>query len=304
SNLDQTYYRNRLRHELVPLLETYNPAVRQVLTRTAEVLAGDHELLHSQTEEAWTRMVRSATGEAVVYDLAMLRAAPVGLQRSLLRHGVERLRRSLRNIALVHIDDALEEVRAGHAGAAATLPAGLLLRLGYDEATLAAADFRSADSGAPRLTSEARTVPLPGCVTLPDGRWRVVTRLVDRGALPADWAINPDRYRAYLAADKLDAPLVLRGRRSGDWFRPLGLGGRQTVHAAMVNWKVPRAERDDVPLLVCGESIVWVVGYRVDERYAVGDATARVAVVQCERLADAPGEQVAGAPSGTAEGDG
>lgn len=303
SNLDQTYYRNRLRHELVPLLETYNPAVRQVLTRTAEVLAGDYELLREQLDVAWERVVRSATGEAVVYDLAGLRAAPLAVQRSLLRRGVERLRRSLRNIALVHIENALDVLREGHAGAAATLPGGLLLRLGYDDATLAGVAYERPDGSEPRLGFEPLQVPLPGSVTLPDERWRVVTRLVDRGTLPVDWALNCDRYRAYLTADKLDAPLALRGRRSGDWFRPLGMGGRQTVHAAMVNWKVPRAERARVPLLTCGDSIVWVVGYRLDERYAVGDATTQVAVIQCERLADARDEQVAGATPGTVKGD-
>ena len=57
SNEDTTFFRNRLRHELLPILETYNPGIRQVLAHTAEVLAGDHEVLRREVEEAWKSLV-------------------------------------------------------------------------------------------------------------------------------------------------------------------------------------------------------------------------------------------------------
>ena len=75
-------------------------------------------------------------------------------------------------------------------------------------------------------------------------------------------------------------PLALRPRRAGDWFIPLGLGHRQRVRDLMINAKVPRAERETVPLLTCGDDIAWVVGLRIDERFAVTEDTTEVLVAR------------------------
>ena len=63
SNEDTTIHRNRLRHELLPLLEGYNPRIREVLAHTAEVLAGDHEVLRTAVDEAWDRVRDAREGE-------------------------------------------------------------------------------------------------------------------------------------------------------------------------------------------------------------------------------------------------
>jgi tRNA(Ile)-lysidine synthase len=284
SNLDQTYFRNRLRHELIPLLETYNPNVREVLRRTAEVIAADYELLRQQLAATWPAVVRRESAEAIVFDLSALRALPLGLQRSTLREGIHRLRRSLRNINWVHVDDALAIVRKGHTGAMATLPQGLMLTLGYDEATLSSGQEPLLGDDRPRLCQGPLPLPVPGRVALPGCAWSVTTEIIAREALPADWEANPDPYIAYLDASALALPLALRQREEGDWLSPLGLEGRrQKLRDFMINAKIPRHERHTVPLLVAGSEIVWVVGWRVDARYAINPTTRQVLVVRCER---------------------
>jgi len=285
SNLDRTYYRNRLRHELIPYLETYNPNVRQVIRRMAEAIAGDYALLRQQLEEVWPRVVREANVEAIVFDRATLRSLPVGLQRSVLREAVHRLRRSLRNINWVHIDDAVRVLAEGQVGAAATLPRGLLLTIGYDVATLAPAGYAVERPSAPRIDDEI-SLPVPGRAPLRGG-WMLVIERIPRRALPDGWRENLDPYLAYLDAGRCAGSLGLRTRREGDWFIPLGLGHRQRVRDLMINAKVPREERDTMPLLTCGADIAWVVGLRIDERFAVTEATTEVLVARVvEGLAD------------------
>ena len=279
SNLDCTYYRNRLRHELIPYLGTYNPNVRQVIRRMAEAIAGDYEVLRLELQEAWRRAVREEDDEAIVLDLEALRGLPEGLQRSVLREGVHRLRQSLRNINWVHIDDAVRVVMEGQTGAAATLPRGLLLTIGYDAATLAPAGYVRPPTDAPRLKREVTDIQVPGRAGL-EGGWALEVARIPRDALPADWRENLDPYVAYFDAERCAGPLTLRPRREGDWFVPLGLGRRQRVCDLMINVKVPRQERDTVPLLVCGGDIVWVVGLRIDGRYAVTKDTDDVLVAR------------------------
>jgi len=299
SNLDLTYYRNRLRHELIPVLQTYNPNIRQILRRTAEVVAADYDLLRLQLEEAWVRVVtedhssRSGQERSISYDLAALRGLPVGLQRSLLREGIHRLRRSLRNINWVHIDNAIEVLQRGHTGAAATLPQGLALTMGYDRAILADAGSIALDPCRPHLWKEPLAIPVGGEVTLarvfeapPQGEdWILQTALYDRDALSTSPEDNRDPYTAYLDADCLQSPLFLRTRREGDVLYPLGLGHRQKLRDFMVNEKIPRSDRAWLPLLVCGDEIVWVVGWRIDARYAITGETQRVLVARMRHSA-------------------
>jgi tRNA(Ile)-lysidine synthase len=280
SNLDTTHYRNRLRHELLPLLETYNPAIRQVLRRTAEAVAADHALLRAVLDEAWARVVRRETDGAIVLDTTAFRAQPLALRRALLREAIHRLRRSLRNINWVHVEDAVRLAERGQTGDMATLPSGLALTLGYDALTVAPVGYAPVEDDQPRI-QETLPVPLEGELSLPGGEWVLRTALLPRDALPDDWARHADPYLAYLDADRLTAPLCLRPRRPGDWLLPLGLGGRQKVGDLMTNCKIPRYRRDTAPLLVCGDEIAWVAGYRLDARYTVGPETR---IVLCARM--------------------
>ncbi|MEK7277332.1 MAG: tRNA lysidine(34) synthetase TilS, partial [Chloroflexota bacterium] len=98
TNADTTFFRNRLRHELIPFLQTYTPNIRDLLCRTADVAAGDYELLRGVIEKSWADTLAAAPGEAVTFDLHRWRALPLALQRALLREAVARLRPGLRDV--------------------------------------------------------------------------------------------------------------------------------------------------------------------------------------------------------------
>ena len=282
SNLDQTYFRNRLRHELIPHLKTYNPNVSEVVRRMARVLSADYDLLRQLVCSTWPEVVRHESDDAIVFDLAAFRAAPLGLRRSLLREAIHRLCQSLRNINWVHIDDALRIIERGDVGAMVTLPRGLVLILGYTQATLGSEGYELPGEDWPRLRAPLR-LPVPGSVRVPDSRWTATMQIVERQDLPQNWDHNPDRHLAYLDASSAASRLTLRTRREGDWFIPLGLSHRQKLGDFMINRKIPLRERSSVPLLLCGDDIAWVVGWHLDARYAITPRTRSVLVVGFRR---------------------
>ena len=290
SNADRTFFRNRLRHELLPLLETYNPSIRAVLCRTAEALAGDHELLQIAVQEAWEATVLSSDPEMVLYDRAVLAALPLPMQQALLRRGVQCLRRSLRDLSWTHVADATAVLGGGHVGQRATLPGGLQLTLGYDRVMLAAAGTGWPPADCPRLRGEL-ILSAPGTCTLLNGGWRVVSEVVDRTDLPVDWRKGPTRYHAWLDADCLAWPLRLRARRAGDRLMPLGMQGSQSVKELMVNCKVPAHERGTLPILECATGLVWVAGLRLDRRFSIVEGTSSVLHIWFEPLPGAEEEQ-------------
>ena len=276
SNLDTTYYRNRLRYELLPILETYNPAIRQVLRRSARVIADDYALLRAEMRRAWRQVVQTEDEEAVVFDLARWRELPTSLQRATLREAIHRLRRSLRNINFVHVENALRVAREKPAGSQATLPRGLMLTLGYGAFTVADADYVPPPDW-PALTVPSLPLNVPGVTPLPDSPWRVEAAVIPRRELPAGWEDNADPWQTFLDFDAVGRELLLRQRGPGDRFCPLGLGGKQKlVGDFLINAKVPRAWRDFVPIVASPRHIVWLAGWRVDERARVTEATAQV----------------------------
>jgi tRNA(Ile)-lysidine synthase len=284
SNLDTTYFRNRLRHELLPLLEIYNPNVRARLCHTAAVVAADYELLEQLQEQAWGDTVQEQREAAVVFDRAAWRALPVALQRSVLRRAVYRLRSSLRDVDFVHVEDARRVGLSGETGAQATLPGGLALSVGYDALTVGDAGDAGPPPDEPLLwCDEPLVVQVPGTTALPQSDWVLRAELLEQWDLE-QIVDHPDPWMAYLDMDALVEPLVLRRRRRGDRFRPQGMGGHSVkLSAFLINRKVPRAWRDHVPLLVAGDEIVWVCGRRVTTGVVVKANARQVARLRFER---------------------
>ena len=291
SNLDTTFFRNRLRHELLPLLETYNPNVRDRLRHTAAVAAADYELLVQLRERAWAETVREEREEAhrssaVVFDRAAWRALPVALQRATLRQATYRLRKTLRDVTFVHVENARQIGLRGETGAQATLPMDLALVVGHDTLTVGDAGDAGPPPDEPLLWSaEPLPVRMPGTTPLPESEWTLQAETRRREHWDAaQIEANPDPWTAYLDADALTGPLVLRTRRRGERFRPQGMEGhRVKVSAFMTNLKLPQAWRDQVPLLVAGDEIAWVCGRRIGDKFAVGDETRRVARLRFTR---------------------
>jgi tRNA(Ile)-lysidine synthase len=282
SNLDTTYFRNRLRHDLLPLLAQYNPNIREVIRRSAQALAGDYEVIRAQAEAAWRETLRNESAGHVTLDLARWRALPIGLQRSTLRMAVERLRRNLRDVGWEHAENAVWIGRTRKTGTQATLPDGLMLTVGYDELTVGGAI--DDEPKCPWL-DEPVTLGSRGVTLLPGSCWRVeATELDADSATLAQIGVNRDPNTAYLDGDRA-GQLALRRRQPGDRFQPLGLGGcSKSVREFMINEKVPVAWRDRIPLCVAvgavgagqRDVIAWVVGWRLDERFKVGTETRRI----------------------------
>jgi len=284
SNLDTTYFRNRLRHELLPLLEGYNPNIRRRLCHTAEVIGADYELLTRLRDWSWGEVVRAEAEQAVLFDLPAWRAQPLSLQRALIREAAYRLRPTLRDVDFIHVENAVLVARRGNTGARATLPGGLMLTVGYDRLVVAQTGYDPPPSGPTLPPGREVEVALPGTASLPESEWALEGAMLERWT-QRDVETNPDRWTAYLDADRLSSPLLLRTRRTGDRFRPQGMGGQAPrLTDWMTNAKIPRAWRDRLPLLVAGEEIVWVCGWRTAETAIVGPATRLVARFRFRRL--------------------
>ncbi len=283
SNADTTFFRNRLRHEVLPYLEQMNPRFRQRLCNLAEVVRADYELLEEEVERAWARLFLGEDAAGYHFDLRRWRKEPLALRRALIRRAAYRLRPSLRDVDFVHVDAAERVAQEGATGARSSLPGGLLLTVGYDRLTIGEAGAVELPPTHPWLEPGTELeLPSVGSVALAGG-WRIELERLPRWSLTLIRQ-NADPLTAYLDADALGEHPRLRTRRRGDRFWPHGMPRPMRLSDFFVNLKLPRPLRDRQPLLIGRRgTMVWVVGYRLAEPALVREGSRAVVRVSFRR---------------------
>lgn len=287
TNQDTTYFRNRLRHELIPQLERYNPNVRQVIRRTARVVAADVQLLNSRLDAVWPAIIHVETTHRVVFNRDQWLELPLALKRSSLRRAISHLRRSLRDISFEHVETAISVAELGQTGAQATLPARLRLAVSYGQLIVASPDAAAPPPDLePWLAAGASiSLALPGVTLLPGTPWHITAELLPTEAVSDAELRQGERWEVWLDAEIVGNNPQLRSRQPGDFFHPLGMAGhRQKINEFMMNQKIPARRRPHIPLLVAGRRVLWVCGYRPDERVRVRPTTARILHLRFESV--------------------
>jgi tRNA(Ile)-lysidine synthase len=257
SNQDREFLRNRVRHELLPLLERdFNPSVRDSLARTAEILRDeDFYLLHHVAERHYLGICRQDS-----VNVRSLAAVPAAVQRRVLRFwlGGETETAGVQ-YSFEHIE-AMRRLALGEdPGAETSLPGDLVVYREYDW-------LRKARRAELEPVTGQWTLNVPGETTIRE--------------LRAHFVVGGDQGEQF-DADLLGERLTVRTWREGDRFRPLGMLGEKKLQDFFVDEKVPRRQRVRVPLVCVGDGrIAWVVGCRISDEFKVTLATKRVVWMQ------------------------
>ncbi len=270
SNFSLEYTRNRIRHELVPLLRRYNKNIGVALMRTARAAADELSFIERQVSGEWDRVVREQPNGLLIDNGALLSLHPA-LQRHLLRQVVGQILEDLTDIESVHIEKMMEAL-SKPAGKRLSLPRGLVFHVGYQTCLVTRGSVDICPL--PALKGENR-LNVPGDTELPG--WLVRASITQHGE-------KAEGFMACLDLDAAGGDLVLRGRKDGDRFQPLGMGEPKRLQDFMVDAKIPRIWRDRVPLVCSPGGILWVVGWRIAERVKVTDSTKHVLRLEFERL--------------------
>ncbi|MDO8716795.1 MAG: tRNA lysidine(34) synthetase TilS [Dehalococcoidales bacterium] len=281
SNLNLSPLRNRIRLELLPLLQSYNPRIADALQRTSRLAGETLDFLDKECSGLKDRIVRQQ-GDIFLFDKAEFLKTPAVLQRHLLRLTIEEILGNLTDIESRHIEQIMAAL-AMSAGKRLTLP-GLTFAIDYDYYWLAR--DTSALCPLPPLEGETglkidRETCLPG--------WHVTTAVVP---VPSEAIRDTDnRFVAYLDSAKTSKELTVRARRAGDWFLPLGMDQPKKLGKFMIDARIPRAWRPRIPIVVSPRQVLWIVGWRIDERVKINEATKKVLRLEFERTGSGDNNQ-------------
>ena len=307
SNTDPAYTRNRIRHQLLPLLESINPGFRAILLRSAAVMRSDFEYIETQVDTCWSQVILSEQENATTLQVDALAALPVALQRHLLRRVAARLCDGQSPLEPRHYA-LIEQFLQGPAdrrARALDLPGGLRVtrisqhaifeRLHHIE-RMVAGDGSGHDKSRPSNDGGEVVSSIPGKVAVPGTAWVARAELLAGDVLekvkdalrrenwPEVWQLLPaSRYAVYIDAGSAGKSLRVRTRRPGDRLQPLGMHHEKKVQDILVDKHIARTERDAIPLFFSASHCIWLAGIALDERVRLTSKTEnimRLSIVQ------------------------
>ena len=277
SNRNLDFLRNRVRHDVLPLMEkSLNPRAKDALIRTADLVRAENEWV----EDMAVAILRECTVPGGGIDIPRLRREPQGARRRALRRWL--LSGGVAPEAITSdLIRRMESAVCRREGRWRRDLAGWTVKRRYELLSLVRRD--TADG----VALQPFRVPLrvPGETVLPDRGLRVVTALEpgitrDRphriGLLPASASLR----KSALGCRRL----CIRSWCPGDRIRPLGLSGSKKLQDVFVDEKVPRERRARVPIIECAGVIAWVPGYRVARGWEVEDPSALSVQVRIEQI--------------------
>lgn len=271
SNRDLRYLRSRIRWHLLPLLQReYNPSIIKTLTRMAAFVAEDAGYLEGVAGEVFGPLV--GLGESPIsMKLSLLRGLAPAIRRRILERAIRAVAPEA-YITSAHLA-AVERLMAPGGLSAVTLPqdqwawrSGGLLYMG-----------RRPQRGRSPKPQELR---VPGETDLAEWGIRMEATILSR-TMADPTGSKADR--VCIDWKQVHPPLQVRSWRPGDRFRPWGLKGSKKLQDLFVDAKIPREEREQIPVVMDQKGIVWVPGFRIDERAGIGSTSEEVLVLAVHR---------------------
>jgi tRNA(Ile)-lysidine synthase len=293
TNIEKDKLRNRIRIELIPHLEeNYNAKVKKSLVTLGETAVQNCDYLEAKAKALFedVLMNREATTEAstsvdksedrIVLDINKLRESPRILQQMIIKEAIIRLDIPLKKLRYKNYKDILITLNSWKTVVNNIVKDYLNVRREGNELHLSKNRYCAEESP---VLSETE-IKVPGETELVDMNCRVKTEIreIKYGFLE-EFKRNKTKDEESVDFDKISMPLMVRTRRPGDRFWPLGSQGVKKIKDFFIDNKVPVMERDTVPIVTMNGQPIWIVGFRIDERIRVSEKTTNLLMMTFEK---------------------
>lgn len=269
SNRDLSFTRNRIRHEVLPLLKEFNPGLDKTLQRMAGIMHAEVELVDELLDDAVKQLGVQEDENKITFHRQLFLQLHPAIQRAFLRRFIGFSSREEGAIDFQATDNALRFLRKSNAWGVMDLGAELALERFSEQAVIRKGSARPLRSDYPQLTTAFTLAPDAAVMPLGEG-WEITAS--EEKLTPEMEKIivgNQDQSRAFLDAAVLSESPFLRTPRAGDRFQALGMRGSTKLSDFFINQKIPRPARKKWPLFASDEEIYWVVGLQISERFRI-----------------------------------
>jgi len=291
TNTDCTYRRNYIRHRLLPALqqECTGSLVEQ-LSELSESARRFYKLVCSRADKVWPKTA-DCSGEKVTLDSKMFLAQPKSVMVELVRRSLTAVGCGERDLTQHHYEGILQLAEQNVSGKKVALPGGFVVGAEYENLIFAwpqksvhrmpYGKIRSQKSEDRRLSSVVLEAP---------GQTRFDKYLIETAIFEAEedefekFKTGKNNFIERFDSDKIKPPLIVRFRRAGDRFVPLGLGEEKKVGKFLTTARVPQELRQKLLIVADSERIIWVWPIRVSEQAKVTGGTRKILQLQITRM--------------------
>lgn len=268
TNQQTEYTRNKIRLQLIPLLEEqYSPNIKEILMRMANGVREDSDYIDTIASGLFEELAFLQEDYAVRFEIEALDSVPKSILKRLIRLSYKRLTGSIDGLEAIHLEEAIKIITHERTDASVNLPKGITAeKKGFS--------FYISKRAIENLSmSFEYELPLNETVEIKELGITVETKTMSKERCK----LLPTRANARaFDIDKIDGALMIRSRRAGDKMRPVGLGGSKKLKDIFIDKKIPREQRDSIPIVSDSKKIIWVVGHEMGEEAKIEEATKEV----------------------------
>jgi tRNA(Ile)-lysidine synthase len=258
-----------VRHELFPILEGYNPKIKEVILRMAGVMGSELEVIEAALDRHWDAVLVEVDKSSLGFERFAWDQLPNGVRRGLLLRALRFLFSEWTNIDFATIYRALIFLSTPAHNGRIFLQNGLQIVRRSDRIWILAGGAKVPGETWPAMLADTteEILDVPGEIVLRNG-WRFTVETLE---VPFEgWAgvvADPDEFQAWIDGTQFPGPFTIRSRLPGERFRPLGLEGQsQKISDLMINVKLPVEARTSWPLVDYEGEVLWVPGIRLAHR--------------------------------------
>lgn len=273
TNYESKYLRNRVRLKLIPQLKIYNINIKDILLQTVSLLTEDYLYMEAKTKEALSAVVTKESEDKIELDAKKLRELESRIVGHLIRIAIEKVKGNLSEMSFSHIHNILKNLDSterweNH------LPGHIFIT--GSKTNLVITKDKPEEF---QKTSFHYTLAIPGEIIIKEANVKISVEIVNEVK-----NIEETGNTALLDFDEVGKEIVIRSRKSGDRFFPLGMNCAKKIQDFFVDLKIPIEKRDLIPIIESAERIVWIAGYRIDERVKVTKKTRKAVKLSCQSL--------------------
>lgn len=271
TNLMTIYNRNKVRLELIPyIIDNFNPNIINTLWRLSSIADVDSGFLNALAEEKYNLIVKSETKHSIILDGTIFNREDRSIKIRVVRLMIYKLVESLQGISEQNVQSIVDLFERMETGKQLNLPAGIIGRVSYNDLIIHNSIAEKQNDFYYKLTLGENIFPDLGISI----RISVQEKLI----------IPNDKNVKCFDSELIKGNLYIRNRKNGDKFNPFGMKGTKKVKDYFIDEKIPKDLRDEIPLLMDDENIIWIIGFATSEAYRITENTKNILIVDYKKL--------------------
>ena len=269
SNRDKRFLRNRIRWNMLARLElSIGHKVVTAICRSGNAAEEAGQFITDTADRVRHRISELGNGEEIILDIYKFLSYFKTVQKEIVLKIIEEIGSPRRRVRYTEIERVICLAKEGRSGGIVELGAiGRVIR------TPNRLVFQKKQIFFPRIAIQIGKV-----IGIKETGSQFYSEIIS--SIPGKLCFSQNPFEEYLDYDLLQMPLELRSFQQGDWFIPLGMEYKKKLHNFFIDSRIPNFRRISVPLLIAGDSVIWVVGFRIDDRFKVTDNTKRALFVK------------------------